>query len=58
MPYGDDITDAIPYPLSNPTGSQSYAATGVAYDVAFGGVPFFLTTGDTAVDATLAAVLA
>jgi hypothetical protein len=46
MPYGDDITDAIPYPLSNPTGSQSYAATGIAYDVAFGGIPFFLTTGD------------
>jgi len=46
MPFGDDITDAIPYPLSNPTGSQSYAATGIAYDVAFGGIPFFLTTGD------------
>ena len=46
MPYGDDITDAIPYPLSNPSGSQSYAATGVAYDVAFGGIPFFLTTSD------------
>jgi hypothetical protein len=46
MPYGDDITDAIPYTLSNPNGSQSYAATGVAYDVAFGGVPFFLTTSD------------
>ena len=46
MPYGSDITDAIPYPLSNPSGSQSYAATGVAYDVAFGGLPFFLTTSD------------
>ena len=46
MPYGSDITDAIPYPLSNPAGSQSYAATGVAYDVAFGGLPFFLTTSD------------
>ena len=46
MAYGSDITDAIPYPLSNPTGSQSYAATGVAYDVAFGGLPFFLTTSD------------
>jgi hypothetical protein len=46
MPYGSDITDAIPYPLSNPSGSQSYASTGVAYDVAFGGLPFFLTTGD------------
>jgi len=46
MPYGSDITDAIPYPLSNPSGSQSYAATGIAYDVAFGGLPFFLTTSD------------
>jgi hypothetical protein len=46
MAYGSDITDAIPYPLSNPLGSQSYAATGVAYDVAFAGIPFFLTTSD------------
>ena len=46
MPYGSDITDPIPYPLSNPSGSQSYAATGIAYDVAFGGLPFFLTTSD------------
>jgi hypothetical protein len=44
--YGDDITEAIPYALSNPAGSQTYAATGVAYDVAFGGLPFFLTTSD------------
>ena len=46
MAYGDDITEAIPYALSNPGGSQSYAANGVAYDVAFAGLPFFLTTGD------------
>jgi hypothetical protein len=46
MAYGSDITDAIPYPLSNPLGSQSFAANGVAYDVAFGGIPFFLTTSD------------
>ena len=46
MPYGDDITEAIPYALSNPGGTQSYAATGIAYDVAFGGQPFFLTTSD------------
>lgn len=46
MAYGSDITNPIPYPLSNPSGSQSYAATGVAYDVAFGGQPFFLTTND------------
>ena len=46
MPFGADITDPIPYPLSNPSGSQSYAATGIAFDVAFGGLPFFLTTSD------------
>jgi hypothetical protein len=46
MPYGDDITEAIPVALSNPSGSQSYAATGIAYDVAFGGLPFFLQTND------------
>jgi hypothetical protein len=46
MAYGSDITDPIPYPLSNPSGSQSYAATGIAFDVAFGGIPFFLTTSD------------
>jgi len=46
MAYGDDITDAIPYPLSNPAGTQSFATTGIAYDVSFGGLPFFLTTND------------
>lgn len=46
MAYGSDITEAIPYALSNPAGSQSYAGTGIAYDVAFGGLPFFLTTSD------------
>ena len=45
-PYGSDITEAIPVALSNPSGSQSYAATGIAFDVAFGGLPFFLTTSD------------
>jgi hypothetical protein len=46
MAYGDDITDAIPYPLSNPAGTQTFATTGIAYDVSFGGLPFFLTTND------------
>ena len=45
-PYGSDVTDSIPYPLSNPAGSQSYAGSTVAYDVAFGGLPFFLQTND------------
>jgi hypothetical protein len=46
MAYGSDITDPIPYALSNPAGSQAYAGTTVAYDVAFGGLPFFLQTND------------
>ena len=33
-PYGDDITEGIPYVLSNPpTGATNYAATGEAYDI-------------------------
>ena len=46
MPYGDDITEGIPYTLSNPAGSTNYSATGEAYDVAIGGLPFFLLNSD------------
>jgi hypothetical protein len=46
MPYGDDITEGIPYVLSNPSGSTTYAATGEAYDVAIAGLPFFLMNSD------------
>ena len=46
MPYGDDITEAIPYVLSNPAGSTTYSLTGEAYDVAIAGNPFFLMTSD------------
>ena len=46
MAYGSDITEAIPYPLSNPSGNQAYAATGVAFDIALAAQPFFLTTSD------------
>lgn len=46
MPYGSDITEGIPYPLSNPSGNQAYASTGVAYDIAIAGQPFFLLTND------------
>jgi hypothetical protein len=48
MPYGDDITEGIPYVLSNPAGSTNYSATGEAYDVAIGGLPFFLLNSDDA----------
>ena len=42
----NDITEAIPYNLSNPIGTISYSATGEAYDVAFAGLPFFLAASD------------
>jgi hypothetical protein len=46
MPYGDDITDAIPYVLSNPAGATNYSATGVGYDMAIAGLPFFIAASD------------
>ena len=46
MPYGDDITEGIPYVLSNPSGATNYSATGEAYDVAIGGLPFFIGATD------------
>jgi hypothetical protein len=45
-PYGDDITEGIPYTLSNPAGSTNYQATGVSYDIAINGLPFFLAASD------------
>ena len=48
MAYGDDITEGIPYVLSNPTGATNYSATGEAYDVAIAGLPFFLLNSDDA----------
>jgi hypothetical protein len=46
MPYGDDITEGIPYGLSNPAGATNYSSTGEAYDVAIAGLPFFLMNSD------------
>jgi hypothetical protein len=46
MSYGDDITEGIPYVLSNPAGSTTYTPTGPAYDVAFSALPFFLAASD------------
>jgi hypothetical protein len=45
-PYGSDITEPIVYTLSNPAGSTNYQATGVAYDIAINGLPFFLAASD------------
>jgi hypothetical protein len=42
MAYGDDITEGLPFVLSNPSGSISYTATGYAYDIAIAGLPFFI----------------
>ena len=46
MAYGDDITEGIPYVLSNPSGVTTYSATGVAYDMAIAGLPFFIGASD------------
>jgi hypothetical protein len=44
--YGDDITEGLPYVLSNPAGSTTYTPTGPAYEVAFSALPFFLAASD------------
>jgi hypothetical protein len=46
MPYGDDITEGLPYVLSNPAGSTAYIPTGPSYEIAFAGLPFFLAASD------------
>lgn len=46
MAIGNSITEHIPVTLSNPVNNQSYPQTGVAYDIAVGGQPFFLETSD------------
>lgn len=46
MTYGSDITEGIPYTLSNPAGSTNFQATGVSYDIAINGLPFFLAASD------------
>jgi hypothetical protein len=46
MAYGDDITEGIPYVLSNPAGATNYSATGVNYDMAIAGQPFFIAASD------------
>ena len=45
MPHGDDITEGIPFVLSNPEGA-TYTASGYAYDVAINGLPFFIAASD------------
>ena len=46
MAYGDDITEGLPFTLSNPSGNVVYTASGYAYDIAIAGLPFFITPLD------------
>ena len=46
MSFGSDVTEGIPYTLSNPAGSTNFQATGVSYDIAINGLPFFLAASD------------
>jgi len=46
MAYGSDVTEGIPYVLSNPAGATNYSATGVNYDMAIAGLPFFIAASD------------
>lgn len=41
-----DITEAIPYALSNPQSANTYQLSTVQYDVAIAGLPFFLGASD------------
>jgi hypothetical protein len=41
-----DITEGIPYTLSNPSTVPIYTLSGVAYDIAINGQPFFSATSD------------
>ena len=47
MAFGSDITEGIPYVLSNPAGTTNYTQTGTFYDVAFSGLPFFVAASET-----------
>ena len=46
MAFGSDITEGVPYVLSNPAGATNYSATGVNYDMAIAGLPFFIGATD------------
>ena len=46
MPYGDDVTEGLPYNLSNPGASRVYQLTGEAYDLSINGLPFYIFSAD------------
>jgi hypothetical protein len=47
MAYNPDITEELPYILSNPSTAKTFDLTGIAYDISIDGKPFFLMTNDT-----------
>lgn len=48
MAYGSDITEGLPYNLSNPANAVGYAGNSESYDIAINALPFFLFTNDEA----------
>ena len=46
MAINKDVTEDLPYSLSNPISSVSYTLTAEDYDVSFGTLPFFLGASD------------
>ena len=46
MAYGSDITEGLPYSLSNPANAVGYAGNSESYDMAINSLPFFLFTSD------------
>jgi hypothetical protein len=46
LSYGSDITEGLPFVLSNPVGAINFSSTGESYDIAIGGQPFFLAASD------------
>lgn len=46
MPYGDDVTEGLPFNLSNPGASNTYQLTGESYDLSVNGLPFYIFSTD------------
>ena len=45
MPYGDDVTEGLPFNLSNP-GPSTFSLTGESYDLSVNGLPFYIFSTD------------
>jgi hypothetical protein len=46
MAYDYDITEGLPYALSNPSAVRTYPLTGAAYDISINGLPFYVFASD------------